>query len=751
MKGWKKWGLLPVLLALLSLLPVQGTQAAGLSGTSAAKDGQEEGDAAGETQDGDGTQEAGVMIPDEPAGEPVRELPELPDAEYTTDVFYTQTTMQGIFSNRELFFFIPEYWELKYVYVELEYDASELIQGIASSLTFRLNDAPITSYRINYEEGNSQTCYLVIPAEQVQEGYNSLMISAYARLYEGDGCSDDFTSANWLSIADSSYIRCGYDIKDAGHQISYYPYPFMSTLDDSGRGLTIAVSDQATSAELEAAMNLMADMSTETGDENKIQFCLLRDMKPAETDRMILVSEYRNLPAEYQAKVENQNRLADSASITFTDDNAGNPLLLITSEKEECLLEAAYMLMDEDRAGQAKGSSVVVEAGSADAVAATAAPSKMAAGNYTVGEITGGGLSFYGPFRQEQYVYLPFSEDYFLSDAGKVTLQFRYSANLDFNRSLITVFWGNIPIASKKLSEENKDGDELTFSMPPDVVGTTAGAIRIAFDLEIQDLLCTPRLDQMPWAYVSDESVLYLPASSGIVLTFDLKPSPFRTDGKFNDLMLLVSDEPTTEELNLYAQIVGMYGTGVNPYGTFYVKRVSEWDGNDTDYNIITAGTWQNNAFIRELNDSLHFRYNETENGAGFLSNEQMVLSEEYARDIAIMQLLESPYAQNRGILAITGASEEALSYVQDFMRDSKKRYSLSKDCVVIDKDLDYSAFQFIQERTDGAEPGFIGGLTQNKKSLLFTVVATSAMLMMLIAVMIMLIRIRMYHKTRED
>ena len=44
------------------------------------------------------------------AGEPVRALPELADADYVTDVFYTQTTMQVIFSNGELFFYLPKYW-----------------------------------------------------------------------------------------------------------------------------------------------------------------------------------------------------------------------------------------------------------------------------------------------------------------------------------------------------------------------------------------------------------------------------------------------------------------------------------------------------------------------------------------------------------------------------------------------------------------------------------------------------------------
>lgn len=731
--------ILSALTVFVWMLPVQKAGAAALN------------EQPEQAEDGEVTapEETEEPVMNETAGEPVRELPDLPDADYVTDVFYTQTTMQGIFSNRELFFYVPEYWDLKYVYVELEYDASELIQGISSSLTFLLNDTPLTSYRIHYEDGSSQTCFLSIPVEQVKEGYNSMMISSYARLYEGDGCADDFTNANWLSIADTSYIRCGYDIKDADHKISFYPYPFMSTMDDSGKGLTIAVSDQATSKELEAAMNIMADLSSETGSENMIRFSLLSDLPGTGADRTVLVAEYQNLSTEYQNKVEDKTNLSDSASITFTDDASGNPLLIITSENGECLIEAAYMLMDENRVQQAKGSSATAGLGSADAFVKTSSPSKMTAGNYTIGEITGGGLSFYGPFRQEQYVYLPFSEDYFLSDAGKVTLKFRYSANLDFDRSLLTVFWGNVPIASKKLSEENTGGDELTFSMPSDVVGTTAGAIRIAFDLEIPDLVCTPRMEQMPWAYVSDESALYLPASDGIVLTFDLKPSPFRTDGKFNDLMLIISDRPTTEELNLYAQIVGMYGTGVDPYGTFFVRRVSEVSDSDMDYNIIVAGTHADNAFIRRLNDRLHFRFKE--DGSGFVSNEQMILTDEYAQDIAVMQLLESPYAPDRGILAITGVNAGALSYAEDFIRDSRKRYTLTKDCVIIDRDLDASAFQFILARTDGAEPAFLGGLSQNKQSLLFTVVATAAMLMMLIAVMIVLIRIRMYHRTKGE
>lgn len=685
----------------------------------------------------------------EDADAPVKAEPSVTETTYTKDVYFDQTTLHGIFSSKELFFYIPNYWDTKYVYTQIQYDVSELVKGVASSMTFLVNNVPVSSYSIAYESGSTQTCYLEIPLDLIKEGYNSLAISAYARLYDEEGCIDDFTNANWLSISDTSYIRSGYEVRDTQHKISYYPYPFMSTTEETGKGLTIAVSDEATNAEIQAGMNLMADLSTETGKSNDIQFCLLSDLSATNADRTLLVANYNNLPEFYQKKIADTSNLDKKAIVLYTDDFNQNPLLLITSMNDDCLLEAAFMLMDQNRVSQEKSDMATVNLGSADAAINSTSMSKMAAGNYTVKDIIGSGLTFVGPFHQEQLIYLPFSEDYFLSDAGKVTLNFRYSDNLDFKRSLVTVYWGDIPVASKKLEKEKAVGDELTFAMPADVVGTTTGAIKIAFDLEIADIICTPRQDEMPWAYVSGESVLYLPASTGIVLTFDLKPSPFRTDGKFNDMMMVLSNKPTSKELNLYAQIIGMYGDGVEPYGTLYVKRVNEFSEKDADYNIITVGNYKSNSLIQSLNDKLYFSYNE--DGSRFESNEQLILSDNYSAQISILQLLQSPFASNRGVLAVTGINDESLSYVLEFMRNHKLRFSLSKDCVVIDSDLDIKSFQFIKAMTDMKNPSVINRIVKNKQSVIFTVVATSVMLMLFISVVIMLIRIRIYHRKKED
>lgn len=667
---------------------------------------------------------------------------------YTQDDFFTQKTLKGIYSSADLYFFVPTYWDVKYVYAQIQYDVSQLLEGKASSITMSVNGVPIQSYRLEYNNGSPQILYVKIPISEIRTGFNSLTISAYARLFDEEGCVDDASDANWLRIYDTSHIRSGYEAKDPEHRISYYPYPFMSTYNPTGKGLTIAVSDQAANGEVAAAMNLMADLSSDAKVKNEIEVSLLSDVANKNTTRTILVSTYDNLPQEYKNLVGKAPDSTGNATVTFTDDSQGRPLLIITSMDEDSLIEASNMLMDENRVKQESGQTAVIEKGSGQIAVNAGKQSDMMAGNYTLEDIMGSGLMFVGPFHQDNYVYLPVTGDYVLSEGGKIALKFRYSENLDFTRSLVTVSWGEIPIASKRLSKENASGDELNFEIPGDILGTAASSIKVSFDLEIADLICTPRQSDMPWAYVSKESTLFLPPSNGINLSFDVKGSPFRNQGKFNQVMLVIPDKPSGDELNLLGQVVAMYGSGIKPYGSLIVRKGSEFQKDDGDYNIITVGTFLDNSLITQINDSLSFHY--TPDGTGFESNEQLILSRDYAGQIGILQLIKSPFALNRGLLAVTGCSSESISHVQEYLRQSKKRDELKKDCVIIAPDSSITAFQFIQGTAANAEPAPMEKLVQNKRSVIFTIVATSAMSMMLVAVIIILLRIRMYRKRDE-
>lgn len=689
------------------------------------------------------------VVDPESAPPPDQSEPVYPTVSHTDDTFFYRKTLKGIYSSSDLYFYVQDYWDTKYAYARIQYDVSQLIESSSSSVTFSINNIPIQSYKLEYKEGSSQILYVKIPMEQVRTGFNSFSISAYARLYDEQGCVDDYSDANWLSISDVSYVRCGYESKDPDHKIAYYPYPFMSTYNTTGKGLTIAVSDESAPGEVAAAMNIMGDLSSHIKEKNDIQICRLSDLKNTNPNRTILISDYNNLSSEYKDRITESPDTSGNSTVNFVDDSNGNPLLIITSLDDSSLSEAAFMLMDQSRRRQESGGFAQVEKGSAQLAVNAAKQSDMAALNYTLEDITGNGLMYVGPFHQEKNIYLPVSMGFKLAEGGKIALKFRYSENLDFNRSLITVFWGDIPVASKKLSRDKASGDELTFEMPDDVIGTSASNLKVSFDLEIPDMICSPRQSDMPWAYVSKESTIFLPSATDVTLSFNSKVSPFNRNGTFNDILLLLSDSPTTSELNLLGQAIAMYGNEAKPYGTITVKRAADFNSEDGDYNIITAGTLKGNAFISRINDSLAFKF--SQDGASFVGNEQLILSRDYAGKIGIMQLLKSPYSINRGMLVLTGSSEQALQNLQKCLRDLSKREELKKDCVIIDPDMSVTCLQFIRAEEAKEGPTLAEKMIRNKKSLVFTAISTAAMFLMLIAVVIMLLRIRMYKKRNEE
>ena len=72
--------------------------------------------------------------------------------------------------------------------------------------------------------------------------------------------------------------------------------------------------------------------------------------------------------------------------------------------------------------------------------------------SYSFSNLGYDGAYVYGCFRKNVSIALKLPENKTLGDASSITLQFRYSQNLDFNKSLATIYVNDIPIGSKKLS-----------------------------------------------------------------------------------------------------------------------------------------------------------------------------------------------------------------------------------------------------------------------------------------------------------
>ncbi len=678
----------------------------------------------------------------EDASAPITERPEYDEAPYVTEFDYTSSVVfSGVFETNQFYINIPDYWNTQYAYACIQFTASQLIGDGPASLTFSLNNEPIYSCKVAYENGKEQIAYIPIPISRLNKGYNSFGVTGYVRIYDSEGCIDDLSNANWVRLEDSSFIAVGYDLAASENLISWYPYPYLSTSDASGSQTAVATSDSVDEGELAAALLLRADLANETAGED--QLLLTTISGAADRSEKVIVSLLENLPTQYRSLLpEDAGTLTDRALILCTGSEDDHTLL-VTSSDRDCLMEAAMLLVDETRVSQENTSAAYVNKG-ASAVMQEALSYSDSNTTYTLTSLAGGGLSYVGPFHQEQNIYLPFSGGYVLSGSGKIDLSFRYSENLDFDRSLITVYWGETPVASKKLSKEDAGGDTLSFTLPEDVIGKYVGSLKIAFDLELPDLFCTPRMDEMPWAYVTETSTFYLPVGKTGTLSFNNMPTPFELSSCFNDLTVVIPDDMTAAEMDTLGQVIACYGANISSYGSISVLRSSQFDGDTLDRNLIVLGTYQDNSLLRILNDSLSFRY--TEDGSQFASNSAQILSDSYASRIGIAQLLSSPYGENRAILAICTTGDAAMEQIRSYLSQDKNQSTLTGDAIIFDTDGTINTYQFLTT-TASQTPDLKTFVENNKAEILFTVVAVSAMLILLLGVLLVLVRIRIVRK----
>lgn len=677
----------------------------------------------------------------EDAADPLTVL-DIPEAPYYTDFAYSENILfSGVYRTHRYYFQVPEYWDSRYIYAQIEVELSQLIQDVPASLTFMLNDIPVATYRMDYRSGRTQVFYVDIPLEYLKEGYNTFDITGYVRLYDEEGCIDDFSGANWVCVRDSSFIQVGYAAMDPNRRISAYPYPFLSSMNESGSETEILVSDKCDSGELAAALLLRADLGSETKLEDRITLARLCDSSDR-AGRRVVVSLRENLNDHYLAAAEEilkGQSLSDWAMVAFLEEGDVDTLL-ITSDNGDALAEAAMMLMDESRVSQERSDVAFVGVNSSESIRAQIG-SSLESGRMTLDSLLNSGLSFVGPFHQEGDIYLPFSGGYVLAESGMVDLKFRYSENLDFDRSVITVYWGDVPVSSKRLTKENAGGDSLSFTMPDDVVGTYAGKITIAFDLELPDLFCTPRMDEMPWAYVTGDSSFYLPVGAGGNYTLNQRPYPFEVSSRFNDLNVVIPENITAAELDTLGRIVALYGENPSAYGELKVSYADSMvTDEDKNGNLIVLGSYADNSLIRELNQNLHFKYSDT--GSNFRSNDVMVLSDSYSRSISTLQLLRSPYAEDRAVLVVGALDDEGMLNLRQFLTTAENIWKLEKDTVLIDDEQSVRTFELSEKKAAVSTPILKRMLESNEDTAVFTLVSTAVMLLFLLAGILILIRI---------
>ncbi len=674
------------------------------------------------------------------------------DGAYFADYgFGSVQYIRGIYSVLSLYVEVPEYVTPTMALMRVCYTASDLILSDLSSMTFYMNGTPFYSTYVRVGVDRARTVlYIAVPVELLVPGYNLLEIGAYVRLTDNEGCTDDYNGANWIKFDESTCLRIAYELSEKAEELSVFPYPFLSMMDQTGAECAITVSDVMDNDELTAAMNLMAGLGTALSAQNDVEVARISDTS---RKHVIYFGLKDNTPDRLLALL-NQEVPPTGALIQRVTDGEREYLLVIASERA-ALLEAARLLNDESRISQLHDRTAHVSVGEARAYIEAGKLSALAVeGQYTFKDILGHGASFVGPFHQTATLYLPVPEDYVLSSEGKFTFHIRYSENLDWDRSLMTVYWGNsLPMYSRKLTRDGADGETVAFSVPADAVGVAGTYLTITFDLEVKDLDCTPRQLNMPWAYIAENSVLYLPQGEKVSLSLGNRPAPFQRNSRMNDVLVVLPALPDAEELNLCGRAVAMLGAGSDPYGSMSVIRDHEFtEVSHADRNLVLVGKASTNRMIASLNGSLHFRY--TDDLTRFESNDKLILNQQYAAEVGVIQLLVSPYSVNRAMLVISAPASEGIRALTERLSSEKLRWALNREAVLVDTHGQANSYQFTTAAAveNGEEaPSFKRVIMENREPIILLLTGLGSMLVVFIGILILTLRAHRRNKGKQE
>ncbi|WP_411682441.1 cellulose biosynthesis cyclic di-GMP-binding regulatory protein BcsB [Clostridium thailandense] len=620
------------------------------------------------------------------------------DIRYKNFTLGSDVNFKGVFSSHSLYFNINKYSIVKSLEANVVFSISQLITDKQNAtITFSINGTSFYSSKVFYKDAEDlQNVKVSIPITLIKEGINEFKVETYCRISD-EPCTDDVNNGNWITLKGTSSISMGFIDKESTNNISEFSYPFIKVNEGEQYNAVIAIPDNYKQEELTAALMLQAYLGkvNESGDYNGV--IVKYSSIPNDKD-VIYIGGFSNLPDKVkslysQLTQENYNEYA----IIRKDKspfNENNKLMAIVSESGNMLIKSIKLLMNKNLVSQ-----INVDTFKVDKNVKVESSLPEAKLNLTFKDLGLNEMQLKGPFRQSGSLTYSLPRNRVLSNGAKIKLFVRYSQNLDFNRSLLTVYINGTPIGSKKLDKDLANGDQLELPIPIDIKMSNYIDIKITFDLEQLNSTCEFRQEEMPWALVTGDSYVYMPNNKLGFYKFDNYPQPFVSERQFNNVAVVVPENLSENEIEGISKVFSYMGRDVDyNSGTLEVVEEKNFSNKYNNMNLIVYGTPQRNKVIKDLNSKLWFKYNSNYNS--FIGNEKLYLTAPYASNISVFQFDISPYNQQKAILVLTSPKEDLLLKSLIFLSSTNQISKLLGDSVLIDNFGNTKTFQFKKDGT---------------------------------------------------
>ncbi|WP_167849746.1 cellulose biosynthesis cyclic di-GMP-binding regulatory protein BcsB [Companilactobacillus suantsaicola] len=644
---------------------------------------------------------------------------------YTQQFQNSITTLSGKSVESNMYFTKMDYWDVKKLTFNFNYQVSQLANRNASDITVSLNGVKFYSFRPGNKTG-FQTQKIDVPLKLLS-GSNKLTINGQI-LDQMDNKNYQLqqTPANWLTIGDGSNVNFEYQLKEAENTLSSFYAHFSGQDTIAYQRSKIITADKPSSDESTASMIALSGESRIITTENdQIPVLQAKHIDAKKNDYMLVIAKYSSLPRDLQKQID-PNSLNDRAIIkTYYTDN--KYYLIVTAKTGSLLKKAARFVANEELMKETNKSSEDVDE-STDTYTSSLHDNGTHFLTTTPDQIQGAG------HRETSYlVQLP--NDRSNADGSQVSLHFNYSKNLNFNRSLVTIYINNTVVGSKKLTKVKANKDTLTLKLPRGLSLGSSFTVRVAFDLEMKDQ-DTSDDSNTPWAFVDPSSKMLVKSERSNDLLFTNYPTMFISNETYNDIAVVTPKDLDENDFKSLTNIFNLIGNFAKS-NTGTIKFYNEVPSKNVlkNSNVIVLGTPSNNQMIKSLNPNLYFKYSKNYNR--IVSNEKLSIEKDYGKQIGTAQLIRSPYNDKRGMLVVTGVNSLDTYIASTQINFQKNIQQFTGDAIVVDMNNAHYGYRFKKNKAIDKSLENKRTFSKNSQLIIYLGLAIIVILLIVLAVIL--------------
>lgn len=614
---------------------------------------------------------------------------------------FEATTLQGNYDSTVYFFSFPSTWELNgEATLTLKFDAQVSVlndEGLEIPTRARLqvvyNDFLLDSIPLENRLGGLDEMVVTIPLEALQNVSSSGRHNLTIILDSGDDCNID-TEALVVLFPESS-LNFPHATVDPTLDLSLLPRPFFQRtfLPDE---VPVVVPDEPTTAELDAAFNLIAGFGAMSGGAMTMTLTseaeLPRSLRAY--DNMIFVGKVGQFEALEEVDLPAENsadglRLAGAQAsdgvvqLALTPWQTGGVLMHITSETDEGIRKAGQAASAGNLQVTRRQSLVVVSEVEPEAVLSFVDGIDQSFADLGYDEQV-----LEGPGRENSFFDFFIPAGFIPSAEAYIEFEYVHTDLFDFDLSGITIRLNGTIVGSIPVGEESTVLTRSRVALPASAARPGLNQLRVQAELVPKNNCLAQRTSDL-WLVIHPESYLHIPlttaALSNIQTSLEAFPDPFVYDPTLGQLGVVVP-HGDVDAWRTAASLTFFMGDQVDtPLGNL---RVAFADGVPTEMRemrhlLLVGDPADLEPVLSDINDVLPASYDFPLNS---VAENRLPVTFRFPRnaDLGYIQTTAAPWNEQLRLIHMAGVTPVGLEQMAVALMDGRLRSEMQGDFATV-------------------------------------------------------------------